>query len=147
MLGSKLKYNRTETKNVKVAKMVEFIKTYDQYPYKFNFGNFFSSTILLPFCWGKIKKHYLGEMVNFFQPAVVMIRIWERFLLRDISKNEQIQLFDSQNAFSSNLNTMNLKLFRYHGPNVWQGSEYASKVGHMTTNKITFESFVGLECC
>ena len=99
MLGSKLKYNRTETKNVKVAKMVEFIKTYDQYPYKFNFGNFFSSTILLPFCWGKIKKHYLGEMVNFLQPAVVMIRIWERFLLRDISKNEQIQLFDSQMHF------------------------------------------------
>ena len=24
---------------------------------------------------------------------------------------------------------------------VWQGSEYASKVGHKTTNKTTFESF------
>ena len=30
---------------------------------------------------------------------------------------------------------------------VWQGSEYTSKVGHQTTNKITFESFFGLECC
>ena len=30
---------------------------------------------------------------------------------------------------------------------VWQGSEYASKVGHKRTNKIIFESFVGLECC
>ena len=30
---------------------------------------------------------------------------------------------------------------------VWQGSKYASKVGHKKRNKITFESFVGLECC
>ena len=47
-------------------------------------------------------------MSNFLLPGVVMIRTWGRFLLRDIRKNEQIQL-------SSNLNTMNLKLFPYHG--------------------------------
>ena len=44
---------KTETKNVKVAKMVEFIKTCDQHPHKFNFGHFFSSLILPPFFWGK----------------------------------------------------------------------------------------------
>ena len=43
MLESKLWYNRTETKNAMVAKMVESIKTCDQYPCKFNFGHFFSS--------------------------------------------------------------------------------------------------------
>ena len=32
MLESKLWYNKTETKNVKVAEIVEFIKTCDQYP-------------------------------------------------------------------------------------------------------------------
>ena len=49
MLESRLWYNKIETKNVKVAKMMEFIKTYDQYPRKFNFGHFFSSIILPPF--------------------------------------------------------------------------------------------------
>ena len=53
MLEFKLWYNKTETKNVKVAKMVEFIKTCDQYPRKFNFGQFFSF-IILPSFWGKI---------------------------------------------------------------------------------------------
>ena len=28
---------------------------------------------------------------------------------------------------------------------LWMSSEHASKVGHKTTNKITFESFVGME--
>ena len=40
MLESKLSHNKTETKNIKVAKMMEIIKTCDQYPYKFNFGYF-----------------------------------------------------------------------------------------------------------
>ena len=31
MIESKLWHNKTETKNVKVAKMVEFIKTCEQY--------------------------------------------------------------------------------------------------------------------
>ena len=37
MTESKLWSNKTEIKNVKVAKMVEFLKTCVQYPYKFNF--------------------------------------------------------------------------------------------------------------
>ena len=53
MLEAKLWHNKTETKNVKVAKMVEFILTCDQYPRRFKFGNFFNSLILPPFCWGK----------------------------------------------------------------------------------------------
>ena len=41
MLESKLWHNKAETENVKPAKIVEFIKTFDQYPCKFNFGHFF----------------------------------------------------------------------------------------------------------
>ena len=41
MFESKLWHKKTETKNVKVAKMVEFIKTCDQYSSKFNFWSFF----------------------------------------------------------------------------------------------------------
>ena len=40
--------------------VVEFIKTCDQYPRRFNFGNFFNSILVglilvppRPFCWGK----------------------------------------------------------------------------------------------
>ena len=54
MLEAKLWHNKTETKNVKVAKMVEFIS--DQYPRRFDFDNFFNSIILPPsFYWGKIR--------------------------------------------------------------------------------------------
>ena len=54
MLEAKLWHNKTKTKNVKVPKMVEFIKPCDQYPRRFNFGNFFNSIILFPrFCWWK----------------------------------------------------------------------------------------------
>ena len=45
---------KQKQKNIKVAKMVEFIKTCEQYLLKFNFGNFFNSILLSPFCWGKI---------------------------------------------------------------------------------------------
>ena len=41
MLEAKLWHNKTETKNVKVAKMVQFVKTCKQYPHRFNFGIFF----------------------------------------------------------------------------------------------------------
>ena len=46
MLKSKLWDKKTETKKVKVVKMVEPIKTCEQYPHKFSFGHFFSSIIL-----------------------------------------------------------------------------------------------------
>ena len=63
MLESKLWHKKTETKNVKVAKMVEFIKTYNQYPCKFNFCHFISS-IILPLSdeWKKC----LEEMGHFY---------------------------------------------------------------------------------
>ena len=54
MLESKLWYNKTDIKNGKVAKMVEFIKACDHYPCKFNFGCFFMSIIQFTFCWQKI---------------------------------------------------------------------------------------------
>ena len=41
MLESNLRHKQTEIKNVKVGKMVEFMKTCDRYPPKFNFGHFF----------------------------------------------------------------------------------------------------------
>ena len=55
MLEAKLWHNKTEINNVKVAKMVEFIKIGEQYPRRFNFDKFFSSIILSSptFCWGK----------------------------------------------------------------------------------------------
>ena len=46
MVEAKLWHNKTETNNVKIAKMVEFIKTCNQYPYRFNSGNFFNSIVL-----------------------------------------------------------------------------------------------------
>ena len=46
---SNLNYDsKTETKNVKGAEMVGFIKTCDQYPHKFNVGHFFCSLIFSP---------------------------------------------------------------------------------------------------
>ena len=53
MLKSKLWHNKTEKKKM-IAKMVELVKTYDQYPRKLNFGHFFSSIILTPLSWGEI---------------------------------------------------------------------------------------------
>ena len=46
MLEAKLWHNKTEAKNVK---MVEFIKTCDQYLRTFKFDNFINSIILSPF--------------------------------------------------------------------------------------------------
>ena len=93
MLESKLWQNKTENENEKVVKIVKFFKTCDQYPHKFIFGYFFSSIILSPFCWGK----------NIFSKnrgwRGVMIRAWGKVLLRAMSKNEQIQFFDSQIYF------------------------------------------------
>ena len=61
MLESKLKYNKKKTKKTAMgAKMVEFIKTCDQYPYKFSFCYFFSSILFLLFCLGEIQKVLLG---------------------------------------------------------------------------------------
>ena len=97
MLAAKLWHNKTETKSVKVAKMVEFIKTRDQYPCRFNFGTFFNSIIPHSLLLGKNRS--LGNAV------------WEEwivsFCLRGndenlgesfggMSKNEQVQFFDSQ---------------------------------------------------
>ena len=70
----------TETKNVKVAKMVESIKTCDQYPCKFDFGDFFSF-IILPLSAGEkqiFKKHFPREMGNILLLGVTMIRIWAK---------------------------------------------------------------------
>ena len=72
MLKAGLLQNKTETKSVKIAKMVEFIKTCDQCPRRFNFGSFFSSIILLPpFCWEKyiFRKRCSGGMDNFLLPV------------------------------------------------------------------------------
>ena len=46
LLEAKLWHNKAKTKNIKAAKMVKLIKTCDQYPCRFNFGNFFKSLIL-----------------------------------------------------------------------------------------------------
>ena len=93
----KLNYCTTkQTKNVKVAKMVEFIKTCSSDTFV-NFGNFFNSTILsLPFL---LRKKYLQKMLftrnqRFPSASGIMIKTWGSVLLGGISKNEQIQFFD-----------------------------------------------------
>ena len=53
MLESKLWQSKTGTKNVKVAEMVKFIKSCDQYRPKFNFDYFFQLRSLPRFNWGK----------------------------------------------------------------------------------------------
>ena len=68
MLEVKLWHNKTETKNVKLAKMIEFIKTPN--PRRFNFGNFFYS-IILPTADPK--------MGNFLLPWVNDENLGERF--------------------------------------------------------------------
>ena len=88
MLESKLWYNRTE--------MAEFIKTCDQYPCKLNFGHSSAPQLSSLSTEEKHRKRCLWEMANFLLPGGVMIRIGGRFLLSEISKNEQIQLFESQ---------------------------------------------------
>ena len=68
MLETKLWHNKTEIKNVKVAKMMEFIKTCDQYPRRFNFCNLFNSIILPPVLLEKkkmLRQRCLGGMCNF----------------------------------------------------------------------------------
>ena len=100
MLEAKLWHNKTETKNVKAAKMVEFTKTCDQYLRRLNFGNFFNSIILTPppFCWVKNRSSENAAreewVITFY--LGVMIKTWGRVLLGDMSKTEQIQFFDLQ---------------------------------------------------
>ena len=68
MLETKLWHNKTEIKNVKVAKMMEFIKTCDQYPCRFNFCNLFNSITLPPVLLEKkkmLRQRCLGGMGNF----------------------------------------------------------------------------------
>ena len=118
MLEAKLWHTKTETNNAKVARMVEFIKTCDQYPRKFNLGNFFNSIILSPpFCWEKNR-----SSENTVQEEwVISFRLGGNdknlgvSLLGGMSKNELIKFFDSQNVFASNLKTINLKLFCNRG--------------------------------
>ena len=90
--------HKTETKNVKVAKMVEFIKTCEQYPRRFNFVHFFNSIILPPFLLGKNRSSenaVLEEWVISFCLGVMIETLegggGER---GGMSKNEQIPFFD-----------------------------------------------------
>ena len=72
MLEAKLWHSKTETNNVKVAKMVNFIKTCDQYPRRFNFVNFCYSIILPSLSAGEkyiFRKCCSGGMSNFLLPG------------------------------------------------------------------------------
>ena len=91
MLDAKLWYNEKETKNVKVAKMVEFNKTCDQYPCRFKFGNFFSSIIPPPpFPLGKNRSSENAVLEAWVISVAweIMIKTWGRVLLGGISKKE-----------------------------------------------------------
>ena len=72
---------KTEIKNVKVAKIVKFIKTCDQYRRKFNFGKFFIS-IILPFSAGENRFSKNAVPGKWIIPFCLgfMIRTWERLI-------------------------------------------------------------------
>ena len=73
MFEFKLSYNKTETKNVKVAKMGEFIKTCDILSQVY-FWPFYQLHTPPLFLLGKVDfKKILWEMGNFLLPGVVMI--------------------------------------------------------------------------
>ena len=96
MLESKLWHNKTETKNVNVAKMVEFIKTCDEFLRRFNFGNLFNSIMLPSLCWRKNRSSQNAvreEWVSFSLGGGIMIKTLGRVLLGGMSKNEQISIF------------------------------------------------------
>ena len=104
MLEAKFWHNKTEIKSVKLAKMVEFIKTYDQYPPRFNFGNFFNSIIILLSLLSAREKIDLHKMLSasygkFRSSSGEMIKTWMRVLLGGMSKKDQIQIFNSQMYF------------------------------------------------
>ena len=121
MTESKLWHNKTEIKNVKLAKMVEFIKTCDQIPHKFNFGHFFSSIISPLFCWGKNKFSENAVPVKW----VISFCLGERFAWGNERKWKD-SIFRLTNVSSSNLNTINLKLFQ--GPRPDSGNGGPKKV-------------------
>ena len=110
----------------------------DQYLLKFNFGHF-SASWSSPFLLGKTrfsKKRCLGEIYNFLLPGVVMIRIWGRSLLRDMSKKWTASVFWLRNVFSSNLNSMNLKLFCNHGMIYSFGKKFKKYSGEMNPSGV-----------
>ena len=80
-----------------------------------NFGNSFNSIIISPFLLRKkyLQKTLFGSNEQFSSAWKIMIKAWERVLLRPMIKNKQIQFFDSQMYFN-NLNTITLKLFHNH---------------------------------
>ena len=66
MLESELWYNKTVTKNVKGTKTMEFIKTFDQYPYNILISSLILYSAPLPQQKGSIFKHAcLGEITDF----------------------------------------------------------------------------------
>ena len=91
MNGSKLWRNKTEIRNVKSAQIVEFIKTCDQYPHKFNLV-IFSSMILPLSAGGKIDFQKNAVLVKW----VIFFSLEEYFAERGgggMSTNEKIQFF------------------------------------------------------
>ena len=110
MTESKLWHKKTGIKNAKSAKMVEF-----------NFGHFFSSIILPPFCWAKNRISENAVVVKW------SISFWlgEHFAWWNEQKWED-SIFQFTNVSSSNINTINLKLFQ--GPRRDFGNARAKNV-------------------
>ena len=80
---------QNRNQNVKVAKMVKFTKTCDQYPRKCKFGIQLHNPP--PFCWVEKRFSENAVQVKWEFPSA-----WGRVLFNGISKNEQIQFFDLQ---------------------------------------------------
>ena len=113
MNGSKLWRNKTEIRNVKSAQIVEFIKTYDQYPHKFNLVIFSCMILLLSAGW-KIDFQKNAVLVKW----VIFFSLEEYFAERGGGGGGGYEhkwkdlIFRLVNVSSSNLNTINLKFFQ-----------------------------------
>ena len=118
MTESKLWHKKTGIKNAKSAKMVEF-----------NFGHFFSSIILPPFCWAKNRISENAVLVKW------SISFWlgEHFAWWNEQKWED-SIFQFTNVSSSNIHTINLKLFQ--GPRQDFGNARAKNVLDALENDI-----------
>ena len=91
MLEVKLWHNKTETKNVKIAKTVEFIKTCDHYLRRFNFLLLIGQYV------------YYNCLLTTLQPQkklkLTMSFLSSRFATRSKSQDENLNILRTKRAF------------------------------------------------
>ena len=82
---------------------------------EFNFGHFFSSIILPPFCWAKNRISENAVLVKW----IISFWLREHFAWWNEQKWED-SIFQFTNVSSSNINTINLKIFPGSPTRFWE---------------------------